>query len=176
MMTRLLPLSLALAATLTLTPQSRAEIDAQDALNRIGDFMVGTWTPANQQDRNGRRKHVYDWSLNKKFVHTNADLDPEPWHGYMGVDLKNNQLGWWGFMADGGSGVIYLTKFTDVIYFTKFSAKEWIFEGDAFGPEGKFRRKVTVQIPADGKLHAKVEDTFLAGETTVVEEDWVRHR
>jgi hypothetical protein len=166
MMTRLLPLSLALAAILALTPQSRAEIDAQDALKRIGDFMVGTWIPANQQDRNGPRKHVYVWALNKKFVHTNADVDPEPWHGYMGVDLKTNKLGWWGFMADGGSGVIYLTKFTE---------KEWIFEGDDYGPKGKFRRKVTVQILADGKLHAKVEDT-LAGETTVVEEDWVRHR
>ncbi|WP_146526151.1 hypothetical protein [Novipirellula artificiosorum] len=148
------------------SPQCWAEIDSQNALTRIGDFMVGTWVPADQQDENGPRKHVYAWALDRKFVRTNGELDPAPWHGYMGVDLKYNQVGWWGFFADGTSGVIYLTKFTE---------KEWIFEGDDFGPNGKFRRKVTVKIPADGKISSTIEDT-LDGETTVVQQDWVRYR
>jgi hypothetical protein len=83
----------------------------------------------------------------------------------MGVDLKTKKVGWWGFFADGTAGVLYLTKFTD---------DEWVFDGEDFGPDGKFRRKVTV-IPGDGKLYSKIEDT-LNGKTTSIEEDWVRHR
>ena len=165
-MTRMLSHLLPFVAILVFASQCRAQIDAGTALSRIGDFMVGTWTPTIQQDKVGPRKHVYDWALNKKFVRVNGDMDPAPWHGYMGVDLSNNKVGWWGFFADGSSGVIYLTKFTD---------GEWVFEGDDFGPNGKFRRKVTVHLPADGKLHAKMEDT-LDGKTTVVETDWVRQR
>ena len=160
-----LSLSFSFAAVLMTAPQCCAQIDAQKALTQIGDFMVGSWTPASQQDKDAPLKHVYTWALNKKFVRTNGELDPEPWHGYMGVDLESNQLGWWGFFADGTSGVLYLKKLEE---------SEWVFDGSDFGPKGKFRRVVTIK-PGDGKLHSKIEDT-LNGETTVIEEDWVRHR
>ena len=156
---------LSFATTVTIAPQCYAQTDAQKALAQIGDFMTGSWVPADQKDKNGPRKHLYSWELDKKFVRTNGDLDPKPWHGYMGVDLESNKVGWWGFFADGTSGVLYLTKFT---------TDKWVFDGHDFGPDGKFRRTVTV-IPGDGKLHAKIEDT-LNGKTTVIEEDWVRHR
>jgi hypothetical protein len=154
-----------IAISLSLNSSCFAQPDPDNALKVIGDFMVGTWVPPGEKDPDRPRLHSWGWTLEKKFVQINGERDLLPWHGYLGVDLAKRQLGWWAFFADGTCGVIYLTK---------FSESEWVFEGNAVTPQGKLQRKVTFHPLAD-RLHVKIEG-IQNGETTVIEEIWQRDR
>ena len=136
--------------------------NAERQLQMFGRFMAGTWT---RTDDGFERKHTYRWGLKRKFMRSNGRKDPQPWDGFIGIDLSNGQVAWWGFFADGTSGVLHLTKATD---------NEWEFRGYDSSPDGAFHRRVLIKKLGANQLHGKVEDT--AGGTTEVifDETWDR--
>lgn len=154
-------------ALLLIASQAKAQEDPQTVLKQFGEFMVGTWTPTQQADEDGPRKHIYSWMLHNKFLHSDGQQDPNPWEGFVGIEPKSKKLAWWGFFADGTAGPIYLIE---------SSSDQWVFEGDGARPDGKGTRRVSVFKTGDSTVRGKVED-IVDGETTVVEEtDWVRRR
>ncbi len=130
--------------------------------------MVGSWTPADQQNKDGPIKHDYTWILNGRFLHTKStDQDPTPLVAIMGIEPKSKKLAWWGFFADGTAGPIYLIQSSD---------SRWVFEGDGdAGPDGNILRRLTVEKTGDASITSTMEDT-IGNSTTAVTRKWIRHR
>ena len=85
--------------------------------------------------------------------------------GMLGVDLRTGQVGWWGFFADGMSGVIHLNE---------ADGDEWVFEGDDFGSDGIVHRRVVIKKLDDNRLSGRIEDTLNGEKQPVVDEEWTR--
>ncbi|MFN3189434.1 MAG: hypothetical protein ACE361_02840 [Aureliella sp.] len=143
-----------------------AEVNHQEAFQEFSEFMVGVWVNQDRGNDEPRLEHTYEWTLDKKFVRTNGELDPIPWHGYFGMDLNTGKLAWHAFLADGRAGTIELT---DV------NQDHWIFEGNVIGPDGPFHKRVSVIKTSSNELTAEIADTY-GEETHEKVSRWKRHR
>jgi hypothetical protein len=87
--------------------------------------------------------------------------DPiEAWDGLTGIDHGVNTLGWWGYYADGTTGVAHLVNSGD---------GGWTFIGEVNKPEGTYHRLVQIKKLADNRLRSSVIDTKDGKSIAVVE-------
>ncbi len=141
-------------------------LDHEKAFKQFAEFMEGSWTPAEQNDATGPIRHVYSWTLDRKFMRTNGTQDAErAWDGFVGIEPKSGKLAWWGFFSTGDAGPLYLMEASET---------EWKFVGENKGVGGKTTRHVMIRKIGDAKLLGMVRDVDDGQETTVVNDQWVR--
>ena len=156
-----------LLSALLFVDYAQAE-DLKKTLGTFGNFMVGSWTPAEQTSQQGPTRHDYNWVLGGNFLHMKTTAkDAMPLIAILGIEPKTNKLAWWAFFADGSVGPIYLTDHSD---------SKWTFEGDGAGPDGDETVKLIVEKTGDATLTATRISTPAQGEPMTFIQNWKRHR